>query len=507
VVKGPGRTGRTVPVTILGLAFQSHNSSNLLAFSAEKGVLRTVDMGQTWEQVNTGFSRPGALCSSVETTASGVYVGCNDGIFQLRDDNPTAWTTVPVLRPLYTIEGLLPRPDSSGLLVAHRVPNVQVGTGVPRDVPAISYVGEGGRITGLNYGVTQHSDILAVGVVNDRGTVRILSLVRNRNFTDIWSYGIFYSDDGGETWRPAHVYDQPWRGGPITASIVVSPTRPRDITLLDQLGASRFRSTDGGLSWYDFPLKLTALNDETYQFKYDSKEPGTLYACNGVNGRKLFRLKEGAERGAAQWMDLKVYADAIAIDQDDNSRIVTDSLDITTDGGWTWSSRRKALAYDDNCLEAKRPLWFQGERLIFGVDTASSCERPGGLLLSQDSGLTWSLKKSLKSGLRTLLAQVVTSNPQEIFWGHNEEDWHNTVLEYTDDGGTTWATIAHYRPSENVDVLLSVASALEDGKPAIYLGTLEGLFKTTDRGLHWRLLGGMPDSPSGANATRVRGRQ
>jgi len=192
----------------------------------------------------------------------------------------------------------------------------------------IIFVDEDSKVVGLNYGVLTHSQIVAMNNTIINGQKRIYALVRNNNYVDIDRYGLFYSTDDGKSWRKSLIYE---KRESFNQRIYISPHN-NEAWLFD--GYRVFYTSDL------LNNKWEQLKNQNYiDFDLDPMDRNIKYACIAEDlNSNLYKYKYNEESKQGGWTKLKNEVRSLLISKDDNKKLLTDKLDLSLDGGWTWKN-------------------------------------------------------------------------------------------------------------------------------------------------------------------------
>lgn len=473
---GKGPVDNTPSIVVKAIALQSCDRPSLLALTEEHGILRTEDNGVSWSAFNNGFNKEdGAYC--IYTLTNDIYIGSYGCVYHMKNDGDR-WDKVNLTQTnqigVEGITGLFPLEGGKGLMIAD-------------DTGRLANVANDNVLIGLNYGVTPHSKILHLMSVTGRNC--IFASVYNPNYTDIENYGLFYSTDNGRTWDKSIIYSV----SVMWPRLYVSPHSDKELWLFDNNDTTQvFYSVDGGTTWNQ-PDKFTfaALNSRFSCLAFDRKDPNIKYICDW--GR-VFRY-DSKTKGIT---DLKIEnAYSVVIAEDDPNMILA-GFNVSTDSGWTWkdiSTRKDSRGSDFS------PMYFSSKKIVAFYN--------GCLIATDHLGPSWTVLKKIDvstyipvKGAR----QYVYANPLDrnnIFLGCQDgsggpADKKRIVkIHQSVDQGITWKPFCVYEPgTQNVDSMVkdqcvTMTTASEGGKMAVYIGTMDGLYKTLDDGLTWKLLGGV----------------
>ena len=247
--------------------------------------------------------------------------------------------------------------------------------------------------------------------------------------------GLFKSGDGAKTWLNtiAGIGCNAVAVDPFNSNHVVAFCNGEEV------------SNDGGLTWVSSGLT----NWYVYQFVFDSKSPGVVYA--GIYGQGVMKSYDGGATWSATGLTgtagKNVYSLAVS---PFDSQIVVAGLDSgtfnSTDGGSTWTSSAVlgyAVAFDPN---RKGNVYAAGNGNY--------------LYKSTDSGASWS-QLSLPPNLVTpssLVTVVVDPKAADNLFAIS----FLGPIGWSPDGGTTWyvlsnSTLAYATPIGGNNSLSAIA--------------------------------------------------
>jgi photosystem II stability/assembly factor-like uncharacterized protein len=308
--------------------------------------------------------------------------------------------------------------------------------------------------------------------------------------------GIYRSMNGGVNWEVANngIYSNG------VNAVVISPTQP-DVIYTSMLGVGLMRSTSGGYEWAKTGTGLNVY--EINQLVQVPGAPNLWYATTNSNGVYV------SSNGAASWAPLgngypqKTSADQDIIYEESNPDEGTaNMIDILPDtaaasgpiaglslavnpnqnsnvllgtkgrGIWglssagVWTPSQQTLGKVNTLLFDTKTI----SRVYAGLDSDN-----GGLLLSKDSGATWTIASNDLSG-KTVFSLYQKSNGILLAGT-------NTGLYTSSDSGLTW----------QIQGLgdQSIQSILVDPEDPnlIFAGTLSSAFKSKDGGVSWQDMG------------------
>jgi photosystem II stability/assembly factor-like uncharacterized protein len=463
VVKGKGRTAVQLPVGVFGLAFVNFQEPFLLA-AAESGLYRTTDNGATWNSFQDGYDRRSGAYSFYSTNRE-AYIGGYGCLYKLTE-GAGQWERLDISNagsfPVSGITGLYPLGRDKGFIVCD-LDN------------KLMYVDKNNAVIGLNYGVMRHSAITGLNAAVVDGKTRLYALVGNNHFIDMdfdrnlefGSYkSLYYSDDYGNTWTRSLRYDLyvDWTNDSLPSNIAVSPHDSRELWVFDK--GKTFTTFDGGEIWQ--PNKNWGS-----QIAFDPTDGKIRYTCS----KHVFKAKSTDSNRVGTATKLNVEADKIAIDKTNNKRILTNTLQLSTDGGWTWTNLSDRFKVED--YRKVSPVYFKANVIVL-----SHANR---LIQSENSGNSWQVMKKLAGNIGPVY--VNPSSDENIFVSYLDEEKNIRIIQ-TMNGGETWLPFCIYNSSSNESAIAMLALQ-EEGKQAVYIGTIDGLYKTLDNGETWELLGGI----------------
>jgi hypothetical protein len=228
--------------------------------------------------------------------------------------------------------------------------------------------------------------------------------------------GLFYSDDGGHSWRPSPLNDHPTRntwqpagGGLALHSMIVDPREPRRLYCALSAGGV-YRSDDGGASWTpnnagvraDFlPDPSAPTGHCVHKLQLHPARPDRLYQQNHCGTYR------SDDRGAS-WIDITAglpsdfgYALALHPRDPDTLYVIPEEsshMRATVDGrlrvyrsrdaGASWQALTQGLPQQHSYVQVLREGLaadlLDPHGLYFGTST-------GHLFASADEGKTWRL--------------------------------------------------------------------------------------------------------------------
>jgi len=232
-------------------------------------------------------------------------------------------------------------------------------------------------------------------------------------------------------------------------------------------------STDGGMSWQAMGAGKGSdmITNRTSAIVYDPMSPMKFWESGLYNGGGVYLTEDDGQTFAQQGS--VTHSDLVAIDFGDPDRKTMLSggheasrdLNLSTDGGKTWSKTGMGLPDNTNCT---RPLIIDSQTFLVG------CGGYGGgvtgIFRSEDGGKTWNAASSLGGAANPLRA-----SDGAIYWTSPD-----TSLGRSTDDGVTWMQVT----GKNVILSLSPVE-LPDGRIAAVAPV--GVVVSPDQGMTWQL--------------------
>lgn len=487
-VKGKDGAIKKESIGVKALAFIDFEKPFLIALTPDKGILKTEDNGVTWTSYNDGFNaEDGAY--AIYSNASDIYIGGYGCVYHL-DNITQKWSKfqIPSSLSVKTITGIHALSKEQGIVV------------VEKD-GKIFQINKDNKVIGLNYGVLPHSKILTTRSMSIDGEQRIYSAVCNNNYTDADKCGLYISKDFGLTWNKSLTLQE--TGGNYWAEytrFVISPHNPKKMLIFPFDQNDYFVTEDGGNNW----AKQSGLDgSHLYDYVFDPINKNVKYICAGVNGSTLFLNKSTPDGTPGKWTSLNVNASRVAVNAIDSKKLLTDTLNLSIDGGWTWQDL-KENAKPVVSAESYRPLYFNGEEILVFVDNRDGYYQRGNcyILSSTDSGKSW--KIVLKKDRAIIVTFINPNDTKNIVVGYEDNERKVVQFIQSNDRGESWKSFATYTLSKtDPNIYINISTAFENGSKVLYVGTRDGLFKTRDDGATWQLLGGISDAPLASKDIRI----
>ncbi len=343
----------------------------LLAGSYGRGILRSTDLGISWELVGNGLATT-IIRSLAVNESDEIFVGTFGGhVVQRSDDGGDTWVDSGEGLAAQGVWNVSIAPDgtyyagarSEGIFVSTDGRNWEARTSPYTTVSGFAF-SEGTVLAATKVGLLNlegESDWSLEGIPYSR--VNALHLNGDRLLAGLHLGGVHYSDDDGRSWTPSTLNNE---------AILAFAEDTAGNVFAGTLGSGIFRSSDRGESWEQIWKTIRVVN----QIDID-RQGGILAATdNGV-----YRLTAGDN----MWRQLTPpgLATRSAIETQEGVLIAgseRESIWRSTDGGETWSQTAPQLVGDETWI------WDLVERPDGTIAAATISE---GVWWSSDAGLTW----------------------------------------------------------------------------------------------------------------------
>lgn len=317
---------------------------------------------------------------------------------------------------------------------------------------------------GLNFAPVFDKDTQSIGAIaidpSNTNTVWVgtgESWVRNSVSVGT---GLYKTTDGGENWQPAGLADSEH-----ISRILVDPRDGNKVFAcalghLWNANAERgvFRTTDGGKTW----KKILFVNEDTGcgDLSADPQEPRILYAGMWQVRRKPWTFSSGGPGSG---------------------------LYRSTDGGETWQRMHKGLPEGDLGRIGVAPAPSR-PNVVYAVVEAKKT----AFYRSDDLGETWTeTNSSFNVQGRPFYFATLTVDPKDF----NRVYKPGYGITVSEDGGKTFGGVTVGDSGFGGGGFHGDVHALWiDPKDSniLLIGTDGGVYKSEDRGAHWRFLAGLP---------------
>jgi photosystem II stability/assembly factor-like uncharacterized protein len=439
------------------------------------GILKSIDGGKTWQQINHGLAN--------------LYVG---SLF-MHPSNPDI---------LIAGVGNVTYPDGSGVylstdggatwqrtLDAYVINSVEISS----SKPSIAYAGNFQETyRSEDGGWTWNKVSPASGGWGPDGILggqpidyQVDPRNPDRLFANAYGGGNFLSEDGGSTWVDA---SQGYTGS-MVRDLLVDPTSPAHIFAAARSGI--FVSRNGGKSWSGLANAPFKIND-WHAVAIDPRDPQKILSeitcqrsiVRSTNGGNSWStVNQAPER--VGWRVIQfapsdpdiVYAGSAGFYScgsfDNNQPAI--GIQVSTDGGASWTEANDSSTQDASV--AKLAIHPQDAKIVF----AATSNR--GLLETSDGGKTWQnvAPATFKRDGAVTAVEFTPEEPAILLAGR----LHGGLLR-SEDGGKTWKTsAAGLNPEATVtDIEFDPYNA-----QIVYLADLfSGVYRSTDGGKTWRAI-------------------
>lgn len=271
--------------------FQDPSDNNALYLGTRgQGLYYSYDKGETWQNVSAFAGRyiygvsvdPGDKCNLYVTDGSAIYKS---------EDCSRTWKTI------YTAQ-------SGGKLVSMSIDNFNRSN--------IYAALENGSIlqssnAGISWRVIKTFKAVVREVMTDPQT-------QGRLYVATSLMGLQRSDDGGVNWEDASEGLKSFTQGLYFYRLVLDPGRKDSIYWLSKYGI--FHSTDAGRTWVEMKLVTAPGSVNIYTFAVNPKNPKEMYytgtvfgADNKVSNSKLYKSTDGG----VSWFNRKLPSSAVPV--------------------------------------------------------------------------------------------------------------------------------------------------------------------------------------------------
>lgn len=483
-------------------SFACDSSANLFAGTYGPGVYRSTDDGITWEFL------PGIddiILSLTVSPDNSIYASTfYDGLFRSTNAG-SSWNHMNLSFPNWPTPIWLVASDSSGIIYAGPA-NQGIHRSTDRGA-TWSYLPSTGQLTGRSFIALNPSEFFLgtdQGIYKsvDSGKTWIHLLSPNLGspyiedlvlspigiFCSVTDDGVFISADSTVSWVHSTTGLPPGR-------FLSAISNQKGDLFVGSDGQGVFRSTDAGITWSDASQGITGLTISSIAFSSSGRAlAGTsrgIYASRD-NGLSWFLSNSGITTSANQVFFLA-----------DGSALAGGSgIFRSIDGGITWnksSNDNQSNFVTAFCsINPERVLAGFRSQILLSVDSGktwgtttsvgarvwSMTASPSGLVLagtygngiyrSSDDGINWS-PSSEGLGYKIIYSLLISTD------GYIYAGGANGSISRSADNGASWLKVADIPPA--------VWSLVDDGVGNIYAGTNQGVFRSTDRGKNWSLVG------------------
>ena len=454
-------------------AFASDSSRPSLLYVGDfgKGILKSVDGGETWKSADRGLPADGIRAIAIDpSNPAVVYAGLDhSGVFRA-DDGGGSWTEINL--------GLWNRRVHALAIDPSRPATVYAGT----DEGVFKSVDAGANWRAIDRGLTSRT-VYALAVDPSHTDVLYAGCMR--------SGGVFKSTDGGGTWFPA-------RSG-LDATEAPLLVQGRGAASLYAATGEEVFAYRGG-RWFQIASVSDVLGGEVVSaLAVDPTARATIYAgTRNENGSsrpaRIFRSTNGGATWSAADAGVKMgrfrYLGGVwslAVEPSNGAVWASaGGLFSSHDSGTSWTEVRR----DNASLEFSRVVMDptrSGTLYLLQSDH---------LLKSTDRGTTWTFADSGLPGAKgpeSISSVVVHPATPDVLYSirryfSNSTDRH--ALYRSTDGGASWVPLGGRLGRAGLSSL-----AIDPGDPRTLLGsTGESVLRSVDGGATWSKTAGLPAS-------------
>ena len=321
------------------------------------------------------------------------YVGVGSGGVWKTENAGTTWTPLFDKQPVYSIGSIALDPKDKN--------TVWVGTGENNGGRHLSfgdgvYKSKDGGKTWKNMGL-KTSDHISTMIVHPEDSDTVFVASQGRLWSKGGDRGLYKTTDGGKTWDNI-LSAGPWTGvtdvvmDPRDPDIIYAATWQHQRTVAAYVGGGPesgiHKSEDGGKTWRKIKAGLPRGNMGKIGLAISPQQPDVIYAAIELD-RRTGGVWKSTTRGES-WKKMSdavgggtgahYYTELFASPHEfDKIYMVSNTTQISDDGGKTWSDLNNQYKHVDDHAIAFRP--DDPDYILFGSD--------GGLYESYDGTKTW----------------------------------------------------------------------------------------------------------------------
>ena len=408
---------------------EAANSDHATNKPGGAGVIKSIDGGQTWQQVNNGLNN--------------LYVGT-----------------------------LFMHPTNPDILLA--------GTGNN------AYAEGGGVYLTTNGGTSWQA------VISNENINAVEFALSNPNIAYAGSAGAVYrSDDRGQTWLKASAGEEGWGSPGVRAGfpidLQVDPRDPNRI-FANNYGGGNFLSADGGQNWTVASDGYTGA--QVRAIAVDPTSPATVYAAARSG---FFTSTDGGDSWIGRNTPPAYHLEwnAVAVDPSNPQHILAANnwdpiLLQSNDRGqtWTWAGDRieEGMAWRVIAFAPSDPKTiYAGSSAFYTAGVFDNQMPAAGIYVSRDDGATWnSANDAISENANVLDICVDPTDPQIVYAATGTKG-----LLKSDDAGGSWAEMGFPLPVTRP--MRIVAIHPDDSKNIFASLAFSGLYRSEDSGVTWQL--------------------
>jgi photosystem II stability/assembly factor-like uncharacterized protein len=449
------------------------------------GVLRSRDLGDTWQPVNDGLS--GALKVEVDPTDPAVaFVASSDGVYKTIDGGDSWSKSFSKLEILdVAVDPLTPstvyaitdteifKTTDGGESWHPTYEATRLLTGVTVD-PVVTSTVYAATISGVVKSVDAGATWQLATSGLPKEIIWDLAVDPARHETVLAatsSDGVYRTMDGGTSWAPASVGIRS-RG---MQDVTVAPTPT--FTMFASTSDGLYRSRNGGDSWILSVHGMVATSIY-YQIALDPADTETVYAVVASGG--LAKSTDGGSTWRQAGKGLPGgFAEAIAIDPESPSTVYVNTgngIYKSIDASATWLPVNDGLP---------RPLYLIGGLVMDPTTPTTLYTLPywAGVYKTVNGGATWS---PANGGIEDLDMGGLAVDPvtPTTLYSVNQSFVYRSI-----DGGSHWVKIAELIGTSLYDVVVD-----PNDDDVLYAVALGGMWKSIDGGVSWKELMSFPNA-------------
>jgi len=500
----------TLGVNLLAVSPDYVRDETVLAAVAEGGLYQSKDGGRSWHRVLDDQVKITAVAFLAGQKRDQVLAGSNRGELYLSSDEGETWHKHFEMSQAGAITSIAV-PPSTSLDRPYFIGTQNKGILKTED--------GGATYMAMNKGLEK----LSISFKGLKYTVKpITAIVPSPNYaTDsivfacTWDQAIFRSDDGGKTWREYSIgLTKSVQADQLHTShfkaIDISKGFSQDETLFLAGFDGLFKSADGGHTWSQLesrPIRRVLDFAISPQYGQDA-----TIALATYHGGAYMTENQGVDWKAINQGIQKTRVRNVAISPDFSTdgtmfAITSHVFYRSTDRGDSWQaikigrlSKMRATIFSRiiSWLYSEEPTfpWLIKISPNFASDnTAYFATKDKGIFSSTDGGLSWSfIWDAFSERVTDMVISPDFASDKTLY-----ATLLNKGLYQSTDGGQTWALLSIRDDWHNVGGDISIPGLYFFGVTisptyktdgVVFVGTSEGLFKTSDRGVHWQKLAG-----------------